>query len=188
MILIVLFHFPLRQVLHKDAHLIFHALCKASGKNVVSTHRSRTSTHVAVDEGHQRDGGGNSNIDQRSARKLLSLELILALVERSGPTFRTSDRFVIAVTRMLCGSILKNCTSNETPVVELSLRIFLVLCRDFRKCLKAEIEVFITKIFLKILLSPLSPYEHKALVLDLVCTLCSSTQVCGDRRTMHFMV
>ncbi len=169
-------------MLHKDAHLIFHALCKASSKNVVSTFRSRSSTSPGALEEGQRDGGSSSNMDARFARKMLSLELLLSLIERSGPAFRTSDRFVTAVTRMLCGSILKNCTSNETPVVELSLRIFLVLCRDFKKCLKAEIEIFITKIFLKILLSPLSPYEHKALVLDLVCTLCSSTQVCGGDR------
>ncbi len=162
---------------HKDAYLIFHALCKASSKNVVLS-RPRSSTSSITDEG-QRDGG-ISNVDAKLARKMLSLELLLGLIERSGLAFQTSDRFVAAVPSMLCGSILKNCASNETPVVELSLRIFLALCKDFRKCLKAEIEVFITKIFLKILLSPLSPYEHKALVLDLVCTLCSSTQVCDD--------
>ncbi len=160
-------------MLHKDAYLIFRALCRASSR---SSRSSRTSASSGTDEGVQRDGG-NSNVDAKLARKMLSLELLLGVIDRSGLAFQTSDRFAVAVPNMLCGSILKNCASNETPVVELSLRIFLALCKDFRKSLKAEIEVFITKIFLKILLSPLSPYEHKALVLDLVCTLCSSTQV-----------
>lgn len=152
-------------VLHKDAYLIFRALCKLSNK---------PDSGGDAAEGPPPPGGASDARQLES--KLLSLELLLSLLEHSGPVFRTSERFISCLTQMLCVSILKNCTSDNTSVVGLSLRIFVVLIQYFKEYLKAEIEVFVTKIFLRILESDNSSYEHKKLVMDVVCTLCSSPQ------------
>jgi brefeldin A-inhibited guanine nucleotide-exchange protein len=112
--------------------------------------------------------------------KTLSLELLLSVMEHSGPAFRTVDKFIVAVTNYLCVSVLKNCTSANTVVVGLSLRIFVLLSQSFKEHLKSEIEVFITSIFLRILESGNSTYDHKKLVLDVVCTICASPHTLAE--------
>ncbi|EGB11344.1 hypothetical protein AURANDRAFT_15836, partial [Aureococcus anophagefferens] len=107
--------------------------------------------------------------------KVLSLELLLSVLEHAGPSFRGGARFVGAVRQYLCVSLLKNCTSNVTHVVALSLRIFVALISKFRDHLKAEIEVFIHHIFLRILDSDNSTHEHKMLVLEVFHKLCGDT-------------
>lgn len=46
-------------------------------------------------------------------------------------------------------------------VVALSLRIFVTLIGAFKARLKAEVEVFVSNIFLRILESEHTPHEHK---------------------------
>ena len=63
---------------------------------------------------------------------MLSLELILHILQSSGPAFRTGEKFIYAVRNYLCVSLLGNCTSQVTQVVGLSLQIFLALMDDFK--------------------------------------------------------
>jgi brefeldin A-inhibited guanine nucleotide-exchange protein len=70
-------------------------------------------------------------------------------------------------------SLLKNCTSDDTRVVNLSLRVFVPIIRNFRSLLKTEIEAFVTNVFFVILDSKNSPIEHKNLVVTLFEEICS---------------
>lgn len=109
-------------ILHKDAFLLFRSLCKISMKALPDD--------------------PNQVIDPIALQsKILSLELILSILEASGPSFRSGDKFIYAIRQYLCMSLIKNCTSNITQVVNLSLRIFVVLIKNFKDHLKAEFEV-----------------------------------------------
>lgn len=50
----------------------------------------------------------------------------------------------------------------------LALQIFVVLVQDFKVHLKAEMEVFISSIFIRIIESEYSTYDHKARVLEVL--------------------
>jgi brefeldin A-inhibited guanine nucleotide-exchange protein len=106
---------------------------------------------------------------------VLSLELILHILQSSGPGFRTGEKFIYAVRSYLCVSLLGNCTSQVAPVVGLSLQIFVALMDDFKDHLKSELEVFITTIFLKILESENSTYDHKLRVLEVFHRICKDS-------------
>ena len=78
----------------KDAYLVFRALCKLSMK--------------AIPE-------GVSHPDPRSHElrsKILSLQLILSILQNSGPSFQSSDLFAIAIKQYLCVALSKNGVSN----------------------------------------------------------------------------
>lgn len=107
-----------------------------------------------------------------SRYRVLSLELILHILRSSGLSFRTGEKFIYAVRNYLCVSLLGNCTSQVTQVVGLSLQIFLALMDDFKDHLKSELEVFITTIFLRILESENSTYDHKLRVLEVFHRIC----------------
>lgn len=140
-------------ILHKDAYLLFRALCKLSNKSF-------------TDDPSQ----GVDPIALQS--KVLSLELLLSILEHAGPSFKSSDKFIYLVRSYLCVSLLKNATSSNTQIVGLSLRIFVAMIAHFKDYLKAEIEVFISNIFLRILESENSSFEHKMLVLEVFFNLC----------------
>lgn len=144
---------PFTSPYHKDAFLLFRALCKLSMKD-------QDEVDPPVEP-----------ISMQS--KALSLELLLSVLEHAGPSFCDGVRFVGAVRQYLCVSLLKNCTSNVTHIVALSLRIFVNLIVKLRVHLKAEVEVFISHIFLKVLDSENSTHEHKMLVLEVFHNLCT---------------
>ena len=66
--------------------------------------------------------------------KCLSLELLKGVVENAGPAFRSSDKFIQAIRQYLCVSLLRNCTSNISEVVDLSLQVFVQLITHFKVC------------------------------------------------------
>ena len=139
--------------LHKDSFLIFRALCKLSQKGLQD------------DSGAQGDPIALQN-------KMLSLELILHVLQHSGPAFRNGERFIFAVRNYLCVSLLRNCTSPITQVTGLSLQIFVALMEGFKDHLKGELEVFVTNIFLRILESENSTFDHKLRVLEVFHNIC----------------
>ena len=140
-------------ILHKDTFLIFRALCKLSQKGLQD------------DTGTQGDPIALQN-------KMLSLELILHVLQHSGPAFRNGERFIFAVRNYLCVSLLRNCTSPITQVTGLSLQIFVALMEGFKDHLKGELEVFVTNIFLRILESENSTFDHKLRVLEVFHNIC----------------
>lgn len=94
------------------------------------------------------------------------------MLQNSGPIFKTSDKFIYAIRSYLCVSLLSNCTSHIAQVVDLSLQIFGILIKNFKQHLKAELEVFVSGIFLKILESEYSTFEHKYRVLEVFHNIC----------------
>lgn len=100
------------------------------------------------------------------------MELILHILEHSGPAFRSGDKFIFAIRQYLCVSLISNCTSQVTQVIGLSLQVFVALLNGFKDHLKAELEIFMTNIFLRILESENSTFEHKCRVLEVFHTIC----------------
>lgn len=98
------------------------------------------------------------------------------LMRGSGPAFRDSVRFIAAIRTFLCNSLLSNCTSPDAEVVGFALQIFLLLVQEFKEHLKAEVEVFISSVFLRIIESENSPFDHKLRVLQVLHLLCSDAK------------
>lgn len=106
--------------------------------------------------------------------KILALELLLYVMDHtaSPQELFSTPSFSFAIRHYLCVSLLKNCTSNNTRIVALSLRLFLPIIRNFREGLKPEIEAFVTNVFFVILESRNSTVEHKILVLTMFKEIC----------------
>jgi brefeldin A-inhibited guanine nucleotide-exchange protein len=109
--------------------------------------------------------------------RMLSLELILHILQSCGPAFKSGDRFIFAIRNYLCVSLLSNCTSQIPPVIGLSLHIFVALLNGFKSHLKSELEVFVTNIFLRILESENSTFDHKSQVLEVFQTICKDSDM-----------
>jgi brefeldin A-inhibited guanine nucleotide-exchange protein len=100
------------------------------------------------------------------------LELIQHILQHCGQAFQSDERIVGVVRDFLCVSLLSNCTSQIAQVTGLSLQIFVSLLKSFKDHLKSEVEVFITGIFLRILESENSSYDHKLRVLEVFYIIC----------------
>ncbi len=75
--------------------------------------------------------------------KVVSLELLLSILQNSGPVFRTDELFISAIKQYLCVALSKNGVSAVPQVFELSLNIFLTLLSSFKPHLKMQIEVHV---------------------------------------------
>lgn len=147
-------------VTQKDAYLVFRSLCKLSVKQVSE---------------------GTTDIRSHEIRsKILSLSLLLNIVENAGPVFKSSDLFIAAIKQYLCVAVTKNGVSNIIEVFELALSIFLVLLRDFKTHLKMQIEVFFKEIFLIILETPTSTFDHKWKMMLALTKICADAQCVVD--------
>jgi len=120
-----------------------------------------------------------NSIDMRS--KILSLDLLLGILEGSGPVFKSCDKFInSAIKQYLIGSLLTNGVSSNPRVFRLSLSIFLSLVSYFKDYLKTELGVFYTKIFLFILESGNSTIQQKWMVLQVLLQICKNPQALVD--------
>lgn len=135
-------------VLQKDAFLVFRALCKLSMKPLP-------------------DGAPDPKSHELRS-KILSLHLLLSILQNAGPVFRSNEMFITAIKQYLCVALSKNGVSSIPEVFELSLAIFLALLSNFKMHLKMQIEVFFKEIFLNILETSSSSFEHKWMVIQ-VC-------------------
>lgn len=145
-------------ILQKDAFLVFRALCKLSMK--------------PLPEGTP---------DPRSHElrsKVLSLHLLLSILQNAGPVFRSNEMFIMAIKQYLCVALSKNGVSSVPEVFELSLSIFVALLSNFKTHLKKQIEVFFKEIFLNILETTSSSFEHKW------CTIQALTRICADAQSV----
>ena len=147
-------------VTQKDAYLVFRSLCKLSMKPLP-------------------DGQPDPKSHELRS-KILSLQLILSILQNSGPAFQSNDLFAIAIKQYLCVALSKNGVSNISEVFELSLAIFLALLQNFKTHLKMQIEVFFKEIFLNILETPSSTFEHKWMVIQALTRICADAQSVVD--------
>ncbi|GLH01180.1 Protein MON2 homolog [Gryllus bimaculatus] len=147
-------------VLQKDAFLVFRALCKLSMKPLPEGQPDPKSHEL------------------RS--KILSLHLLLSILQNAGPVFRANDMFVTAIKQYLCVALSKNGVSSVPEVFELSLAIFLALLSKFKMHLKMQIEVFFKDIFLNILETSSSSFDHKWMVIQALTRICADAQSVVD--------
>jgi brefeldin A-inhibited guanine nucleotide-exchange protein len=109
---------------HRDAYFVFRSLCKLSskalpGEDGTSDKSSSTSSLFNMTN-------TNASPDPLALNnKILSLELILAVMDFCGKSFCQSESFIQLVQHHLCVSLLKNCVSNQTQVAYLSQTIFI---------------------------------------------------------------
>ncbi|KAK7921931.1 hypothetical protein WMY93_008833 [Mugilogobius chulae] len=95
--------------------------------------------------------------------KVLSLQLLLSILQN-----------------YLCVALSKNGVSSVPEVFELSLSIFLTLLSHFKTHLKMQIEVFFKEIFLYILETSTSSYDHKWMVIQTLTRICADAQSVVD--------
>ncbi|XP_046858092.1 brefeldin A-inhibited guanine nucleotide-exchange protein 1-like isoform X3 [Xenia sp. Carnegie-2017] len=147
-------------ITQKDAFLVFRSLCKLSMKLLAE-----------------------GPLDPKSHElrsKILSLELLLTCLQSAGPVFRTHPMFINAIKQYLCVALSKNGVSSVPAVFELSLAIFLTLLSYFKTHLKMQIEVFFKDIFLNILETSTSSFQHKWMVMGTLTRICSDAQTVVD--------
>uniref|UniRef100_A0A8B9J1X8 ADP ribosylation factor guanine nucleotide exchange factor 2 n=1 Tax=Amazona collaria TaxID=241587 RepID=A0A8B9J1X8_9PSIT len=147
-------------VLQKDAFLVFRSLCKLSMKPL---------------------GDGPPDPKSHELRsKIVSLQLLLSVLQNAGPVFRTHEMFINAIKQYLCVALSKNGVSSVPDVFELSLAIFLTLLSNFKTHLKMQIEVFFKEIFLNILETSSSSFDHKWMVIQTLTRICADAQCVVD--------
>lgn len=182
---------------HRDAFLVLRSLCKLSMRNP-PTRVSQPSNVSSPTWDSSKDGptaipsGSGHSKDKESTQqvvitthavhpalesKILALDLLLYVLNNTDMKDdflrHCGPQFHYAIRNYLCVSLLKNCTSDDTRVVNLSLRVFVPILQNFRSILKSEIEAFVTNVFFVILDSKNSPIEHKNLVVTLFDEICS---------------
>ncbi|KAM5134853.1 brefeldin A-inhibited guanine nucleotide-exchange protein 2 [Mantella aurantiaca] len=147
-------------ILQKDAFLVFRSLCKLSMKPL---------------------GDGPPDPKSHELRsKVISLQLLLSVLQNAGPVFRTHEMFINAIKQYLCVALSKNGVSGVPDVFELSLAIFLSLLSNFKMHLKMQVEVFFKEIFLNILETSSSSFEHKWMVIQTLTRICADAQCVVD--------
>lgn len=147
-------------ILQKDAFLVFRALCKLSMKPLP-------------------DGTPDPKSHELRS-KILSLHLLLSILQNAGPIFRSNEMFITAIKQYLCVALSKNGVSSVPEVFELSLSIFVALLSNFKMHLKMQIEVFFKEIFLNILETSSSSFEHKWMVIQALTRICADAQSVVD--------
>lgn len=74
--------------------------------------------------------------------KILSLELLLTIIENSGPVLRSFDKFINnAIKKHLIASVLTNGVCPNPKVFRLTLQIFLALVSYFKDYLKVILSI-----------------------------------------------
>ncbi|KAG0212210.1 Brefeldin A-inhibited guanine nucleotide-exchange protein 2 [Mortierella sp. NVP41] len=148
------------RVSRQDAYLTFRLLCKLSLRADILS---------------------NAQQEELSVRgRALVLELILSMMNNSGPVFQSDELFVSAVRQYLCVSLSQNGVSANETLFEFSLSLFLTLLRYYRAQLKAEIEVLFNEFYLKFLDMSNATLRQKEMVLQGLHKICSNPQSLVD--------
>ena len=186
-------NFPSLQ--HKDAYLVLRSLCKLSMKAVSANPEDIQNLTSAVVMSRNQSASGKEDdrlnndlprqeimMDPALDSKILSLDLILEILQRTKTEtlMNAGPHLIYAVRNYLCHSLLKNCTMDNSFVVNLSLQLFVPLIQHFRTHLKTEIEAFVTNVFFVILDSKNSTVEHKLRVVVLFEEICSDSATLAE--------
>ena len=110
--------------------------------------------------------------------KVLSLELLLAILKQPGATFKSSEQFVQLVKTDVTDVILKNSDASIEALFSLSSSLFVALVRHFRQHLHRIIGPVLDSIYLPYISSSNSSYEVK------YASLLVLKQICSDPNTV----
>ncbi|XP_069047643.1 brefeldin A-inhibited guanine nucleotide-exchange protein 1 isoform X1 [Lepisosteus oculatus] len=160
-------------ILQKDAFLVFRSLCKLSMKPLSDGPPDPKKTAG-------KNSWKNWMKSHELRSKVLSLQLLLSILQNAGPIFKTNEMFINAIKQYLCVALSKNGVSSVPEVFELSLSIFLTLLSNFKTHLKMQIEVFFKEIFLYILETSTSSFDHKWMVIQTLTRICADAQSVVD--------
>lgn len=118
--------------------MIFRALCKLSNCDLSEGYSSVFLTSITLYLFiHLEFSLPAESVEVKS--KILSLELLLAVLQNAGPVFKTTYRFInTAFKRYLCPSIGINGTSSLPRVFQLTLNIFFQVISNFKIYLKVS--------------------------------------------------
>ncbi|KAF9325578.1 Brefeldin A-inhibited guanine nucleotide-exchange protein 1 [Podila minutissima] len=144
----------------QDVYLTFRLLCKLSMRS---------------------EAPNTAQQEELSIRgRALVLELILSMMNNSGPVFQSDQLFVSAVRQYLCVSLSQNGVSANETLFEFSLSLFLTVLRYYRAQLKAEVEVLFNEFYLKFLDMTNATLRQKEMVLQGLHKICSNPQSLVD--------
>ena len=93
------------------------------------------------------------------------------MIEKSNYYFKNDNDIIYIVRELFKNSSLKNALSNKIKIFQLSLEVFVSLIKHLRVLLKEQIEIFMTKVLIKILESEIFDYEYKKAILDVLMVL-----------------
>ena len=108
----------------------------------------------------------SKNQNFNSKAKMLALEALIEVIEQNGKFLSTKKDFSKIIKENLIENLLATSLSDDPEIFKLSISLFLKLWLYFREHLKQEISVFNETVFLKILDSENSSYEHKLCILE----------------------
>ncbi|KAL7672314.1 hypothetical protein ACOME3_007203 [Neoechinorhynchus agilis] len=160
----------------RDAYFVFNSLCRISLRPISSNDIS--GSLLGYEQPPDRLQLPSASIDVKS--KILSLQLLVAIVQNPGPIFRQSSLLLFIVRNQLCVSLSANGVSSLPDVYELSLAIFVSLLAHFKHYLKLQIEVFFKQIIFTMIESNTSSLRHKWLSIQALKAICSNKQIILD--------
>ena len=109
--------------------------------------------------------------------KLLSLELLLAILKQPGTTFKSSEQFVSLVKTEVTDVILKNSDASIEALFSLSSSLFVALVHHFRQHLHRIIGPVLDSIYLPYISSSNASYEVKYASLLVLKQICSDASI-----------
>ena len=127
---------------------------------------STTSTLGSADEETTK-----TNSEVRILCRQFCLINVKEMLEKSNNYFQNDNDIIYIVRELFKDSLLKNALSNKIKIFQLSLEVFVSLIKHFRVHLKEQIEIFMTKVLIKILESEIFDYEYKKAILDVLMVL-----------------
>jgi hypothetical protein len=132
---------------------------------------STTSTLGSADEETTK-----TNSEVRILCRQFCLLNVREMIEKSNNYFQNDNDIIYIIRELFKDSLLKNALSNKIKIFQLSLEVFVSLIKHFRMHLKEQIEIFLTKVLIKILESEIFDYEYKKAILDVLMTLADDAQ------------
>ena len=127
---------------------------------------STTSTLGSADEDTTK-----TNSEVKILCRQFCLLNVKEMIEKSNNFFQNDNDIIYIVRELFKDSLLKNALSNKIKIFQLSLEVFVSLIKHFRVHLKEQIEIFMTKVLIKILESEIFDYEYKKAILDVLMIL-----------------
>ena len=127
---------------------------------------STTSTLGSADEETTK-----TNSEVRILCRQFCLINVKEMIEKSKNYFQNDNDIIYIIRELFKDSLLKNALSNKIKIFQLSLEVFVSLIKHFRMHLKEQIEIFMTKVLIKILESEIFDFEYKKAILDVLMVL-----------------